>query len=380
MGAKGRELKCLTDSLALCPTTRGETRRILQMLSMYEGDIDSERPDFILRVSRKGKSNSELVVGLEHFMVDQNSETQRKRKGVNSLGEKRRKQLEALQVKYRQDVVDGADLPDEAIGELFHAASGAIADSLNTSCVELIASFETVFLEHLRKVREYRRNVRRVAKRDDGIACGFLIELHSDLSRYFFEDGNSSRECVSGEALLLEEMVPVLEKAKGAIDFIVISFYSPTDSAPKNVLAFKCGNVRKSIEKQHVPICPYVGSDVFLEAFSRPKASVSVAEIEDEDNGDIKVTFEASGERLAYEDRFEFLLLSAAKAWHLARQGKPCVSDFLVHQFLTDYGDRIIGWKRFEGTRDDWRIRPIMVSSLAEQTGLMSGAQHLTGQ
>lgn len=263
MGNKEREVKCLQETMDYCSRLEGETRRILQRLSL-ERCINSERPDFMFEIPPNRRGNASSLVGLEHFMVDQCCESQRnqKRKGerVNSLSVKRRSKFGELCAEY---VSNNGDLSNELINEFLDLMDDVTSDHLSTSYPELVESLSTTFLRHLSKVSEYRENINK-AKTFKGkrVEIGFLIEMHFDMSQYLLVSEKEKRRCEPGDIIIItSDMVDIFSEARGKVDFIILSMYGNVDIKPRNVFAFKCDSLKKSITKQNIPICVYAGRD-----------------------------------------------------------------------------------------------------------------------
>ena len=359
MGTKEHEKDCLRQSLAECSLMRGETRRLARRLATTR-ESDSERPDFTFALPSQQRGVPATLIGLEHFMVDQCCEAQRKREGVNSLGARRRKALEALRNKYAPQIESGHELPDEAVAELLTLIAETMTDMLSSSYPEFMKSFETIFLDHLGKVDEYRKSLRNKANDGEHIELGFLIEVHSDMSHYTVVDSNDRRRCASGDILVFDDMLELFEKASGKIDFVILSVYGNVDTEPKNVLAFRCGNVKKSITKQHVPICSFASIESDLDAFAMPKAEVSVSHTFDEGGEMIDAVYSVGTPTLDAEIMAELMLRGAMRAWFALRNGRAFVSSEAIATFIDVFGDEIVGWRKLGDDASEWRVRPVM--------------------
>lgn len=364
MDRKEREKECLRLSLAAGAHTHGETRRVTRRLSTAVRKSDGERPDFTLKVPSQKKGVPETLIGLEHFMVDQCCEAQRKREGVNSLGVRRRGAFETLRKKYAPLIESENELPDEAVVDLLALTADTMADMLSSSYPEFMKSFETVFLNHLSKVDGYRKNLRTRAVNGERVELGFLIEVHSDMSRYMMIDGSGPRKCEPGDMLVFDDMLTLFERASGRIDFVILAVYGNMGIEPRNVLAFKCGNVKKSITKQHVPICTFAGIESDIDAFVKPKTKVSVSHSSREGGKMIDAVYSVDAPRMNEETMAELMLRSAMRAWYALREGKAFVSSKAIAAFITAFGDEIIGWRRLSDDEGEWRVRPVMHKEL----------------
>lgn len=311
-------------------------------------------------VSSQQRGVPATLIGLEHFMVDQCCEAQRKREGVNSLGARRRKQFEALREKYIPQIESGDELPDAAFADLLALSADAIADALSSSYPEFMKSFETTFLDHLSKVERYRENLRAAASNGERIELGFLIEIHSDMGRYTLSDRSGSRKCKAGDMLVFDDMLSLFEKSSRIIDFIILSVYGNVDTKPRNVLAFKCGNVKKSITKQHVPICVFADKESEISAFAKPRAEVSVSHTSSESGEMIDAIYNVGTPELDTEVLAELMLRGAMRAWFALRDEQAFVSSGAITAFIAAFGNEIVGWRRLCDDENEWRVRPVM--------------------
>lgn len=357
---KKHETDCLNSSLSVGQIQRGETRRIVQRLLSATCVSECERPDFTFAVPSKRRGAPATLIGLEHFMVDQCCEAQRKREGVNSLGARRRKAFKALQDKYAPQIKSGHELPDEAVAELLALVGDTMADMLSSSYPEFMKSFETTFLDHLGKVDEYRKNLRSKAANGERVELGFLIEVHSDMSCYVVVDGDTRRKCAPGDILVFDDMLELFDRASSKIDFVIMAIYGNVDTKPKNVLAFKCGNAKKSITKQQVPICTFAAIESDIDAFAKPKADVSVSYASTEGGKTINASYNVGTPELDTETMTELTLRGAMRAWFALRDGRAFVSNEAIATFIDVFGDEIVGWRSLSGDAEEWRVRPVL--------------------
>lgn len=346
MGKKDRERGCLDATLAICPTHRGETRRLLKRLDGAVELLESERPDFTFIIPHVHRSGGNTVVGLEHFAIDQCVERRRKSKhgdenAVNSLSAKRRAGLESIRKEYGPRIAVGEEIPMEAIDKFLNECSNAMADALTCSYPELMASFRTVFNKHLKRADAYRRNLHEVAEDVGAIELGFLIEMHADDNRFALVRGGRGRECERGDILVFEDMLGVMESAAGKVDFIILVSYGSLDVEPSKVLAFRCNNIRKSINKQGFPICRYIGMDAYAEAFKMERPSMSANWDTSEDGAEIGAQFEREPKGAPDEDgvsRKECAHHALSDALSAIRDGDPCVMGRGLYRCLREFG------------------------------------------
>lgn len=357
---KNHEDKCLKDVVAVGAKLRGETRRILRRLPMDHYNSDRERPDFVFHIPSNKRGVAGTSIGLEHFMIDQCCENQRKHKGVNSLAAKRRAEINGLYHKYADEIKVDGNLPDILIDELMTLVANTMSDSLSSSYPELMESFKTVFFNHLDKVDEYRKNLKSQLIDGEHIEIGFLIEIHADMSKYHRANTKGAQQCVPGDIIIFDDMLNAINGAKGKVDFIILAVYGNIDIEPRNVLAFKCGNPEKSITKQHVPIITYAGIEADLDAFVKPHSKVSVTYSRNEENDAVNAVFTVNKPVLEEKALIELLFRSIMRAWYALRDGKSYVANKAIVEFMDLFGDLITGWRRLTDDENEWRVRPIM--------------------
>ncbi len=369
MDSKEHEIRCLKETIDACSGTQGETRRILKRLSLEYCDFDNERPDFVFEIPSNKHNETSIVIGLEHFTVDQCCEPQRKRDGINSLGAKQRRRIEKLYATYTPYIQESGELPDKAVKEFFQIAEGAISDCIGTSYPELMASFEKNFCNHLNKVSKYRENLRLRASIGKRIEIGFLIEIHSDMSCCMLASNKKRHMCEPGDILVTTEMLDIINKARGKVDFVILSSYGNVDAKPRKIVAFKCGNPEKSITKQSIPICVYTGIDAGFNPFVVPKPKVSVTPRSSDygDSVNSEITVNRSG--LPKEIRTELMLFRCMQAWCALRNGQTILANTSVMKVLDEFGDAIVGWRSLTDNEGKWRVRPILCSPHSQRAG-----------
>ena len=359
MGSKEYEITCLRDTIEVGLRYAGETRRILRELPMKHCSVERERPDFVFHIPQSKRGRGGILIGLEHFLVDQCCEPQNRREGVNSLAARRRREFEEVRARWVPEMAAGGDLPNEAISELMNLTTDIMADQVSAGYPELIKSFETVFQCHLNKVSAYRKNLRNEVTKGDAIKIGFLVELHYDMSQYAIASNKGSRGCELGDVLVFDDMLDIINRARGKVDFIVLSIYGNVDSAPRNVLAFKCGNAEKSITKQGVPICVFADIESDIGAFAIPRPKVTAEYGLNSETGSVDGEFVVERQELDKEVRIELLARSAMRAWNALRTGRSYVAKAAMVRFVEEFGSRIVGWRPLTDDDNEWRVRPL---------------------
>jgi hypothetical protein len=132
------------------------------------------------------------------------------------------------------------------------------------------------------------------------------------------------------------------------------------DIEPKNVLALKCGNAKKTITKQQVPVCTFAGIESDIDAFAKPKADVSVSHTLNEGGEMIDAVYNVGTPALDAETMAELMLRGAMRAWFALLDGRAFVSSEAIATFIDVFADEIVGWRSLSDDAEEWRVRPVL--------------------
>ena len=212
-----REAKVLRDVLSLCLSSGGQRAKAARKI---EGDVDSsaESPDIRVSIVKR-----DAIVGIEHFRIDQNIKGGKKAESkdleTSSLMNKRR--LEVLEMD------DGPDRYATMLDTVGNAAANYMQHPFDSKPGDLARSLEARLYGtgsgHACKLGTYRRNLS--SARASKVEIGFLIEIHSDFSGYFFYDERGTRRVEKGQAVLPPEAFNLLKRVSKDVDWLLLGFY-----------------------------------------------------------------------------------------------------------------------------------------------------------
>lgn len=247
------ELEIFKQALGVARKKGGESRRNADKLSL--GIKSYDRPDILLRTN-KGR-----IVGIEHFRVDQLIKHDKKKQ---SEAAKFSSKVELLRKRWKDDVCNG-DLPDSALrdlGELFSKSNLLISRACVDDIVESLEAglFGGNGRGHCAKLENYKNHIS--ASFGGGAAeIGLLIEFHTNLVNWFFNDGSMTRKVRLGEFPLSTEAYDLLEKASAKIDWLILAFCPLYDRTVVDSVIVDCRNGKfgLSMRRQRKTGLQYLG-------------------------------------------------------------------------------------------------------------------------
>lgn len=309
------ELSIYQQALKVARAKGGEARRNVARLS---GDIRSfDRPD-ILIAAEGGKR----IVGIEHFRVDHHigkgKKVESKSARFSSDAERFRKQHEdaARRDALAEEAYQGfGDLISRAIREQSNACVDDISTSLDAGL------FGKNGRGHAFKLDAYRENITQIDANTD-IQLGFLIELHTDLSKWFLNDRFKETRVSQGQFPISCETYELLKKASAHVDWIVLAFCPIYGTEVRDAAIIRCHNgmFETSAARQGIIQTPYLGlgkETPFGKQDKQGEVEFGVG------NDGVNYLVENTSEQMNPIELFSNAISGAAEAFNLARKGKP---------------------------------------------------------
>lgn len=261
---KQNEEKCLREVFEFAKRKKGITARIVKSLC---GDFvnrhEEERPDFVLKTSPKSKHDKGRLIGIEHFVVDENSFKNKQGK-IESTTRQNSAKIAKIRAKHNINEKSTSDEIDVAFRDvILHACEQS---RLRSYCGynALIESFKYAFGQHAERAEAYRSELRQIDN-DSSVKkelC-FLIETDSTLEGLLFFDNDKSIRYNEGYMPMFEDIVKEIENTQAKIDYIIFAFRT-RDGALVDVLAVRKKYIRKDCNDQGVRIYYYAGLDRLL--------------------------------------------------------------------------------------------------------------------
>lgn len=309
------ELSIYEQSLKVARAKGGEARRNVARLS---GDIRSfDRPD-ILIAAEGGKR----IVGIEHFRVDHHigkgKKVESKSARFSSNAERFRRQHEdaARRDALTEEAYQGfGDMISRAIREQSNACVDDISTSLDAGL------FGKNGRGHAFKLDAYRENITQIDANTD-IQLGFLIELHTDLSKWFLNDRFKETRVSQGQFPISCETYELLKKASAHVDWIVLAFCPIYGTEVRDAAIIRCHNgmFETSAARQGIIQTPYLGlgkETPFGKQDKQGEVEFGVG------NDGVNYLVENTSEQMNPIELFSNAISGAAEAFNLARKGKP---------------------------------------------------------
>lgn len=309
------ELSIYEQSLKVARAKGGEARRNVARLS---GDVRSfDRPD-ILIAAEGGKR----IVGIEHFRVDHHigrgKRVESKSARFSSDAERFRRQHEnaARRGALAEEAYRGfGDLISRAIREQSNACVDDISTSLDAGL------FGKNSRGHAFKLDAYRENITQSDANAD-IQLGFLIELHTDLSKWFLNERFKGTRVSPGQFPISCEAYELLKEASAHVDWIVLAFCPIYGAEVRDATIIRCHNgmFETSAARQGIIQTLYLGLGKET-PFGRQDKQGEVEFGVGSDGVDHLV--ENTSELMNPFELFNNAISGAAEAFNLARKGKP---------------------------------------------------------
>ena len=261
---KQNEEKCLREVFEFAKRKKGITARIVKSLC---GDLvnrhEEERPDFVLKTSPKSKHDKGRLIGIEHFVVDENSFKNKQGK-IESTTRQSSAKIAKIRAKHNINEKSTSDEIDAAFRDvILHVCEQS---RLRSYCGynALIESFKYAFGQHAERAEAYRSELRQIDN-DSSVKkelC-FLIEIYSTLEELLFFDNDKSIKFKEGYMPMFEDIVQEIENTQAKIDYIIFAFRT-RDGALVDVLAVRKKYIWKDCDNQGARIYYYAGLDRLL--------------------------------------------------------------------------------------------------------------------
>lgn len=167
----------------------------------------NDRPDLI-RICRKGKRNpKDVIVGIEHFRVDQLSA--KRGSCYKSRGREIEKQLWNIYEAGHEELNRDGIVSISSATKVLNSIAELSKETIRRKYQDLLSGFDYVLAKHLKSVKEYRENV---MKYSDGrpVEIAFLIEISSKFPQMFLNE--KGRTSVKNDGLMPSALSgPVLD-------------------------------------------------------------------------------------------------------------------------------------------------------------------------
>lgn len=362
---KAGEFLCLQKVIEAGRRTRGKTKRIISML---DGEdllrFDDERPDFV----RIPYSNTNIVIGIEHFRVDHFS-LQKADGKVASKAAPHEKSRDSVYEKWHQHLVDTGDVPVKALHDVMDLVANRFKFQKEATYNNFIKSFRYSLYKHTKNIDVYRKNIGKTSSKKIEIAL--LIEVHTEFCDLFLNDKRGTRKASSGIMPMFADIVRLIEAIDyRKVNYIVLCLCSEANGNTIEVQAFQPKDMRSQLDRQHIKVFEYAGDDCLLHDFQSSHKDISVKPTVIQSNESFDVSLEYSRKDLTDELVLDFVHYAAKRAYYALQNQFPYATTLRVQIFMEVFGDYILGWEDVPNDIDGWRVRPILAhfdKSIIEQ-------------
>ena len=227
-----------------------------------EGREKNDRPDLI-RICKKGKRNpKDVIVGIEHFRVDQLSVKRGTR--YKSTGREIENRLWNIYEAGHEELNRDGIVSTTSATNVLNSIAELSKETIRCKYQDLLNNFDYVLEKHLKRVKEYRENVMRYA---DGrpVEIAFLIEVSSNFSQMFLNEKGRTSVKNNGIMPMLDSFVARLEAIdKKVVDYIILYMTNATQKEKDpEVIAVRTGNIYEHLRRQGITVYKYIGEDSY---------------------------------------------------------------------------------------------------------------------
>lgn len=279
---KQSELDCLNEVIRIGKSQYGQSRKIIGLLDGEPviRDIE-ERPDFVRLAPAKKPGEKDIVLGIEHFRVDQQSKRRKNGKIISAREAIKREADELTRAVDEKKLFFGQDQLDTMMTNLANHVMDAYSGATYSMFLDSISD---KLQHHLSQVDSYRKNLFSLAVGRD-VRLAFLIDISTVFNRLYFHDSSGTHRNDSGLMPFFEDIIQRFERIDSdKVDYLIFFLHSP-NSASKKVIALKTSGIRKQLKVRHINIYEYDGADYFLPEgdsfFSDPQLEMSMKKIDD---------------------------------------------------------------------------------------------------
>lgn len=336
------ELACFETAVSLAQQRGGKTLEILNYLNGTPVPrARADKPDLV-RVCARGKKNPRnVLVGMEHFRVDQRSH-QKKDGRISQGAQITTHALEAYK-KGHEEMEQAGEASEQSRISLLNEVTKLAQENIRNPFSSLLEDFAFHLNRHLSKAAVYRENLQNIAG-EMPIELAFLIEIHAYLPPLFLNEGKNITMNPSGRLVMFQELVNELAKISSkTVNYFVLVFNGSGATQFTDVIAFRSGNIKNHLRQQGISVYRYAGNDILGESAYQALR----VQWEESLSGDYRVLTDFSG-----VDRKETLRSfghALRYAFSLKERGIPFAATSEVQSSLDAAFPYIDGFTELEG-------------------------------
>lgn len=337
MGNKSSELACLNLAIEQCLKQHGISKKIGHLLSGIEVmRDDDERPDF-LRHSSIGGHQQDTLIGIEHFRVDHYSE-KKSRQRVSSKAILYEKNVRETYETWKSEIKEDADIPNGALEDIGEILAQAMEQRIQATYHAFIESFKYSLNKHIQSIDYYHTVLdKHAGTREKKLA--FLIEIHSDFSMLFFHDRKGIHHG-SFVCPLFEDLVQIMESIDARrVHYLVLCFGGTVYNTNTRVVAIPTNNLRKQLERQHIPVYHYAGHDLYLQGFQTPRINMKTQSGYAQNGDNITFHISVASKDIKVEKKLEMVVGAYKLIQELNERNQNYATTDIVEMFCDVWGE-----------------------------------------
>lgn len=357
---KIEEIETLNRCIKLGLKQGGLSKRIVNTIKGedFQRRFD-ERPDFIKVYQPQHKHAKPILIGIEHFMVDQQS--QKKGESYRSSRRENKSKIDKIYKRYKDKVQDDEHELNQAFEELSNEIPRTAKTLLDSSYDSYFDHFKYVLCNHCQSFDEYSRNLKLCAGSKYDYQLALLIEVNSHFTNYFLYDDKGISFSKEPIVPLFTEVVDLIkETCSQKISFIIFDFEYFGFPDMHDVIAVRPKTIEEDIRKQGYRLYEYVNTD------SDVKASIEdIRYVTDNDNYILQTKTNVSFES---QDRvLKNIFADVFKITELKRNNLNYVTKETQQFFIEELMPYVDSWK--VDSEDEDAIIPIFNKKLLDIMG-----------
>lgn len=354
------ERVCFLAAVELSKSKDHDTKELLQYFNGTPVNrANNDRPDLIYICTTSDYPKNEIIVGIEHFRVDQVSK-QKNTKSTKriSLGAEYKSHIDSVYNIGHSEYEEKGDSSDEIKDALINQIAGLVQENTSRGYNTFIDDFSCNLDKHLEQVEAYRKNVADYAN-GRKVEIAFLIEAHAYFQPLFLNNDGRVVQNPVGRIVIFKEIAKLLSSIDSkTVNYIVLLFDGSGFERNTDVIALRTGNIHEQLRDKGISVYEYAGSDLD----GRNGFCQSKLRWEKDGNGNFDIITDYSD--VNESEALHSVMKAARIAWNAQKRGVPFATTRDVQSFLDAATPYLIGfinndqgvWPQFRENTDFRRM------------------------
>lgn len=328
-----REQDCFYQAVALSHKRGGKTEEILAHLNgtPVETRDKNDRPDLTFWCQKSKHSSESVLVGIEHFEINQLSK--KHKSSTKSTGREIESRLLRIYDKGHNELKKNDHVSDDNIVSLLGESVALTKEMCLRRYDTFLHTFKAVLDSHCASAGIYRHELRKVDK-NAKIELAFLIEVRTTAPQLFLNNGSHVDIKNDGLFPMTEEIVKLLSAVDAnLVDYIVLLFHNADFRRNEDVIAIRTGNIKKHLAAQRITTYAYASEDLYGDDIKFEKDTIQRVNTE-------KIAYQISLSGKS-EERIEPLFNALKIAFYAQKNGRPFAASRIVQCMMYAVGEHI---------------------------------------